>query len=89
MSRVGVVDSRRDIGFIGHFNTQLVITFKYSAIADFHTFPNHAVFFQPVVASLCQIFWEVVGLEQGTLSFVKITEKLFQGNSGPGLKKRN
>jgi hypothetical protein len=29
-----------------------------------------------------QIFWEVVGLEQGPLSVVKITEKLFQGNGG-------
>jgi hypothetical protein len=26
-----------DIGFIDHFNIQLVITFNYSAIADFHT----------------------------------------------------
>jgi hypothetical protein len=34
-------DSRRgsglDIGFIAHFNTQLVITLNYSAIADLHT----------------------------------------------------
>jgi ethanolamine utilization microcompartment shell protein EutS len=34
-------DSRRgfgmDIGFIDKFNTQLVITFNYSAIADLHT----------------------------------------------------
>jgi hypothetical protein len=34
-------DSRRgvglDIGFIGHFNTRLVITLNYSAIANFHT----------------------------------------------------
>jgi hypothetical protein len=33
-------DSRRgfglNIGFINHFNTQLVITLNYSAIADFH-----------------------------------------------------
>jgi hypothetical protein len=26
-----------DIGFIGHFSTQLVITLNYSAIDDFHT----------------------------------------------------
>jgi hypothetical protein len=26
-----------DIGFIDHFNTQLVITLNYSAIANFHT----------------------------------------------------
>jgi hypothetical protein len=34
-------DSRRsfglNIGFIGHFNTQLVITLNYSAITNFHT----------------------------------------------------
>jgi hypothetical protein len=34
-------DSRRgfglDIGLIDHFNSQLVITFNYSAIADFNT----------------------------------------------------
>jgi hypothetical protein len=34
-------DSRRgfglDIGFIDHFNTQLVIILNYSAIADLHT----------------------------------------------------
>jgi hypothetical protein len=34
-------DSRRgfglDIGFIDHFNTQLVITLNYSAIPNFHT----------------------------------------------------
>jgi hypothetical protein len=33
-------DSRRgfglEIGFIDHFNTQLVFTLNYSAIADFH-----------------------------------------------------
>jgi hypothetical protein len=33
-----------------------------------------------------QIFWEVVGLERGPLSLVKIFEKLFQGNSGSGLE---
>jgi hypothetical protein len=26
-----------DVGFIDHFNTQLIITFNYSAIANFHT----------------------------------------------------
>jgi hypothetical protein len=31
-----------DIGFIDHFNTQLVITLNYSAIAEFHTLQNHA-----------------------------------------------
>jgi hypothetical protein len=30
-----------DIGFIDHFNTQLVITFNYSTIANFHTLENH------------------------------------------------
>jgi hypothetical protein len=34
-------DSRRsfelDIGFNDHFNTQLIITLNYSAIANFHT----------------------------------------------------
>jgi hypothetical protein len=34
-------DSRRgfglDVGFIGHFNTQLVITLNYSAISNFYT----------------------------------------------------
>jgi hypothetical protein len=38
--------------FIGHFNTLLVITLHYSAIADFHTLPNHGKFFQPAVSSL-------------------------------------
>jgi hypothetical protein len=43
-----------DIGFIDHFNTQLVITLNYSAIADLHilqftrahakSFPAHNVF---------------------------------------------
>jgi hypothetical protein len=28
-----------DILFINHFNTQLVILFNYSAVADFHTLP--------------------------------------------------
>jgi hypothetical protein len=28
-----------DIGFIDHFNTQLIITLNYSTIADFHTLP--------------------------------------------------
>jgi hypothetical protein len=29
-----------------------------------------------------QIFWAVLGLERGPLSLVRITEELFQGNSG-------
>jgi hypothetical protein len=36
-----------------------------------------------------QIFWEVVGLEQGPLSLVKIIEEIFQGNSGSGTENRN
>jgi ethanolamine utilization microcompartment shell protein EutS len=40
-------DSRRDIGFIDHFNTQLVITLNYSAIANSHTLQ-----IQPAVSSL-------------------------------------
>jgi hypothetical protein len=40
---VHVCDFRRgfglDIGFLRHFNTQLVITLNYSAIANFHTLP--------------------------------------------------
>jgi hypothetical protein len=35
------------------------------------------------------IFWEVVGLERGPLSLVRITEELFQGNSGSGLESRD
>jgi hypothetical protein len=38
-----ISDSRRgfglDIGFIDHFNTQLVITLHYSGIADFRILP--------------------------------------------------
>jgi hypothetical protein len=30
-----------------------------------------------------------VGLERGPLSLVRITEELFQGNSGSGLENRN
>jgi hypothetical protein len=36
-----------------------------------------------------QIFWEVVGLERGPLSLGRISEELFQGNSGSGLENRN
>jgi hypothetical protein len=36
-----------------------------------------------------QIFWEVVGLERGPLSLVKISEELFQGNNGSGLENRD
>jgi hypothetical protein len=34
-----------------------------------------------------QIFWQVVGLERDPLGLVRITEELFQGNSGSGLEK--
>jgi hypothetical protein len=33
-----------------------------------------------------QIFWEVMGLERGPLSLVRIFEELFKGNSGSGLE---
>jgi hypothetical protein len=36
-----------------------------------------------------QIFWEVVGLDRGSLSLVRMIEELFQGNSGSGLENRN
>jgi hypothetical protein len=36
-----------------------------------------------------QIFLEVVGLERGLLSLMRIIEELFQGNSGSGLENRN
>jgi hypothetical protein len=36
-----------------------------------------------------QIFWEVVGLERGPLSLMRIIEELFQGNNGSGLENRN
>jgi hypothetical protein len=52
------IHSRRgfglDIGYIGHFSTQLVITLNYSAIADIHTLlstPAHAESF-----STCSVF---------------------------------
>jgi hypothetical protein len=36
------------------------------------------------------IFWEVVGLERGPLSLVRITEELFKWkSSGSGLEKEN
>jgi hypothetical protein len=35
----------------------------------------------------CQIFWEVLGLERGTLSLVNTTEKIL-GRSGSGLESR-
>jgi hypothetical protein len=48
-------DSRRGfglgIGFIDHFNTQLVITL-YSAIANSHTLQITLSLFQPAVSSL-------------------------------------
>jgi hypothetical protein len=53
-------DSQRgfwlDIGFIDHFNTQLVITFNYIAIADLHTLQitvTHTI----VLSLLVNIFW--------------------------------
>jgi hypothetical protein len=37
-----------------------------------------------------QIFWAVVGLERGPLSFVRIIEELFERkNSGSGVENRN
>jgi hypothetical protein len=48
-----------EIGFIDHFNTQLVTTLNYSAIADFHTLQittAHAKLFQSAV-SLPAIPW--------------------------------
>jgi hypothetical protein len=36
-----------------------------------------------------QIFWEVVGLERGPLSFMRIIEELFQENTGSGLENRD
>jgi hypothetical protein len=39
-----------EIRFIGHFNTRLVITLNYSAIADFHTLQTTTVH---VVFSVC------------------------------------
>jgi hypothetical protein len=43
-----------EIGFIDHFNTQLVNTLNYSAIADLHTLQNtiaHAKSFQSAMSS--------------------------------------
>jgi hypothetical protein len=38
----------------------------------------------------CQIFWDVVGLERGPLSLVKITEELHERkSSGSGLENRD
>jgi hypothetical protein len=34
-----------------------------------------------------QIFWEIVGLERGPLSLVRIIEELYQGNSGSGRRR--
>jgi hypothetical protein len=36
-----------------------------------------------------QTFCEVVSLERGPLSLVRIIEELFKGNSGSGLENRN
>jgi hypothetical protein len=36
-----------------------------------------------------KFFWDVVGLERGPLSLVRISEELFQGNSDSGLENRN
>jgi hypothetical protein len=57
-------DCRRGFGldtrFIDHFNTQLVITLSYSAIADLHTLKitvTHTLsLFQPAV-SLLDVSW--------------------------------
>jgi hypothetical protein len=43
-----------EIGFIDHFNTRLMTTLNYSAIADFHTLQittAHAKSFQSVVSA--------------------------------------
>jgi hypothetical protein len=40
-----------DIGFIDHFNTQLVITLNYGAISNFHILHTRSLF-QPTVPSL-------------------------------------
>jgi hypothetical protein len=40
-------------------------------------------------SQLYQIFWEVVALEQGPLSLVRIIEEIFEGNSGSSLENRN
>jgi hypothetical protein len=49
-----------DIGFIDHFNTQVVIPLNYSAIADVHTLlitPTHAKSFpaRSVFTSSCPV----------------------------------
>jgi hypothetical protein len=36
-----------------------------------------------------QFFLEVMGLERGPFSLVRIIEELFQGNGGSGLENRN
>jgi hypothetical protein len=36
-----------------------------------------------------QIFWEIVGVERGSLSLVRIIEELFPGNSCSGLENRD
>jgi hypothetical protein len=36
-----------------------------------------------------QIFWDVVGLKRGPLILMRITQELFQGNSGSSLENRN
>jgi hypothetical protein len=41
---------RLDIGFIDHFNTQLVITFNYSAILNIHTLQNIRAYTKPLPA---------------------------------------
>jgi hypothetical protein len=44
----------------------------------------------PAFDSWCyQISLEVVGLERGQLSLVRIIQKAFQGNSGSGLENRD
>jgi hypothetical protein len=54
-------DYRRGFGLdtevIDHFNTQLVITLNYIAIADFHTLPNHTKSFpaRSVFTSSCLV----------------------------------
>jgi hypothetical protein len=52
-----------DIGFIDHVNTQLIITLNYSAVADFHTLPNHAKSFpgRSVFTSSCLFLYSLNG----------------------------
>jgi hypothetical protein len=54
-------DSQRgfelDTGFTDHFNTQLIITLNYGAIADLHTFTNHCYTYAGVLALSIDDSW--------------------------------